>query len=121
MALKLNVNRTTRVTVAIAVETENGEDQVETFTANCNVLKIDQSAGNHEDRLIDVLLVGVEGLEMVDPKGKILTKPKTLAAVKNDSELAAAIISAWRLGNEAKLMRGRTFLEQSDTSSSLPA
>lgn len=116
MALKLNINRTTKITVPLVIDDGDG-DCIQTFTAECKVLKHDLAANaDSKARLIDTLLVSVEGLELVSEKGKPLTKEKTLAAVKNDPELEVAIIQAWRLGNEARLMKGRTFLEQSESS-----
>ncbi len=111
MSIKLNVNRTTTIAVPIEVDGE-----IQSFQATCNILKkpktIKKAKKEKEKLLIEEILVSVEGLELCDDTGRVLTQEETVSAVLRDYELSACIIQAWTLGNEKKLTNAKTFLQQ---------
>ena len=53
-------------------------------------------------RFIDTVLIGVEGLEIVDDFNNALAGDALLTAVKNDTDLAQACIEAFNAAIEKK-------------------
>ena len=101
MALKLNINRTYRHPVTVRFYNEQGNIQTGTFTGEFKVIKASQLKDD-EARLIDLVLAGVDGIELTDEHGNALQGEELLSAVKNDTDLANACIEAYNESAEKK-------------------
>jgi len=112
MPLKLNVNRTTVLTVAM----EDGDGKMQSFEATCKLLSRQEVEKNSDKALVETSLISVSGLEICDDNGVAMNTDDALAAIKNDMELSALIAQSFRLGNDKTLMKSRTFLEQQENS-----
>ena len=107
MALKLNVNRTFKHPIPVKFFDESGKVVSGSFNGVFNVLK----ASNFEDKetkLIDLILVAVDGIELVDEHGNQLVGDDLLQAVKDDSDLASACIEAYNEASEKKRTKPKT-------------
>ena len=107
MALKLNVNRTFKHPVSVKFFDENGKIVTGSFQAVFNTLKA-SDFDDKETKLIDLILVSVDGIELTDEHNNQLTGDDLLQAVKNDSDLASACIEAFNEANEKKRTKPKT-------------
>jgi hypothetical protein len=107
MALKLNINRTYKHPVTVRFYNEDGKIQTGTFVGEFAVLKTEDYQKDGA-RLIDVILKGVEGLELADEHGNQLTGSELLDAVKNDTDLANACVEAYNESTEKKRAKPKT-------------
>lgn len=114
-SVKLNINRTTVLSVPIEVIGEDGNAVMATFQAECKILKRDSGKPGSEKRddklLIEEVLVKVSGLDLTDGE-KALSESETRTAVIADTQLSALIVQAWYMGNENVLTKSRTYAEQ---------
>ena len=99
MALKLAKERIFKYPVEVEVRVDN-KLVTGTFTGVFRALKA--SDMDDEKKLIDAILVSVEGLELEDEHGNVLTGDELVEAVKDDTELVAAIIRAYGEAMEKK-------------------
>ena len=107
MALKLNIERTYKHPVTVNHFDETGKMQTGSFVGVFRVTKADDYK-SEDKRLIDIILVGVEGLELLDEHGNALVGNDLLDAVRNDTELAMACIDAYNGSVEKKRVKGKT-------------
>lgn len=104
MALKLNVNRNYKHPVPVKYFSEEGKILSGSFTGTFRVLNSEalEKSKEEEGRFIDLILVGVEGIELEDDNGNILEGDELLAAVKNDVDLANACVEAYEESAQKK-------------------
>lgn len=107
MALKLNENRTYKYQVQVAYYDEDGKVLNGSFTGVFKVLKTEDMQ-KKDVRLIDTILVGVEGIDLQDVHGNSLEGEELLNAVRNDSDFAEACIAAYNDSVEKKRVKKRT-------------
>lgn len=100
MALKLSTERTFKYPVNVEVRVDS-KIVKGSFTGVFRALKGSDIDGD-EKRLIDAILVGVEGLDLEDEAGNRLEGEALLEAVKDDTELVAAIVKAYGEAMEKK-------------------
>lgn len=100
MALKLSTERSFKYPVSVEVRVDNKVVKG-SFTGVFRVLK-GSDIESDEKRLIDAILIGVEGLELEDGAGNRLEGDALLDAVKDDTELAAAVVKAYGEAMEKK-------------------
>jgi len=92
--LKLNTNRTFTVPVPVAYVDEQGKDQNGAFGATFRILSQDEAADHPDKRLLDLVLVAVDDIELTDADGR-LTGSALLAACKADPTLSTALVSRY--------------------------
>ena len=107
MALKLNLDRKYKHPVEIKYYNDAGQIQTGTFTGIFRVTKLTDFEGD-DKRLIDLVLLGVEGLELTDEHGNLLEGSALLDAVKNDSDLVGACLDAFTVSVEKKRTKPKT-------------
>lgn len=93
MAFVLNTQRTYEYPVTLTVYDNDGKEQVGSFKARFKVLPSNDPGTT--DRLIDRVLVGVTGLDVMGADDRHLVGEELLSAVKNDPAAATAIIAAY--------------------------
>lgn len=89
----LNTARTYRQPVSVVVYDEQGKEQTGKFTA---VFKVLPHSDDLEGKLLDHVLVGVEGIEVAGENGEALTGAALLDAVKADPSASAALVAAYQ-------------------------
>lgn len=105
MALRLAKERTFRYPVKIQYYDDEGKVKTGTFTGVFRVLKGSEIKEKEDKALVDLILAGVEGLELTDEHGNVLGPDETLAAVRDDTELALACIEAYNEAMGKKSLR----------------
>lgn len=105
MALRLAKERTFRYPVKVQYYDDEGKVKTGTFTGVFRVLKGSEIKEKEDKALIDLILAGVEGLELTDEHGNVLGPDETLAAVRDDTELALACIEAYNEAMGKKSLR----------------
>lgn len=108
MALKLNINRTYKHPVTVRYFNEAGQIQTANFVGIFNVRKLNDFEEGSDQRFIDLILAGVEGIEMTDEHGNALSGQELFDAVKNDLDLANACVEAYNESNEKKRTKPKT-------------
>ncbi|SDJ24122.1 hypothetical protein SAMN04487867_12965 [Vreelandella titanicae] len=94
---KLNTNRTFKQPVNLTIVDENGKDQKGSFTANFKILPHSEAIDLPDDiRLLDRVLVSVEGIEVPGEDGQPLTGDELLYALKNDPSASVALANAYQ-------------------------
>ncbi|WP_164084941.1 hypothetical protein [Pseudazoarcus pumilus] len=91
---KLNRNRTYRYPVTVVVH-EGEKEHKGQFHATFRAAGSDELRDRGEERLLDVVLVGVEGIEIDGEDGAPLAGADLLEAVKADPAVSAALIAAY--------------------------
>lgn len=89
----LNTARTYRQPVSVVVYDEQGKEQTGKFTA---VFKVLPHSDELEGKLLDHVLMGVEGIEVAGENGEALTGAALLAAVKADPSASVALVAAYQ-------------------------
>jgi hypothetical protein len=104
--LKLNTSRSYPYPVTVHFFDEQGKPQQGTFKAQFKVVAADRlrDEENADKRLLDLVLSGVEELELNDADGQRLTGEALLEAVKNDPCLSLATVNAY---NESIVKKNR--------------
>lgn len=102
MAFVLNTERTYKHPVKVVVYDEQGKEQTGTFTATFKVLPHDE---NREGKLLDYVLVDVEGIQVPGADGKPLTGDALLDAVKRDPAASVALVAAYNESITKKNLR----------------
>lgn len=94
---KLNTQRTYSYPVKITVFDGN-EEQTGEFKATFKVPSNDdlRAPENADKTLLDMVLVGVEGIEVAGEDGQPLTGDALLKAVKADPAAATALVTAYQ-------------------------
>lgn len=96
---KLNPTRTYKYPVTMVIYDEQGKEHEGKFQAMFKVLSnatLRNPSPEVADRpLLDLVLVGAEGIEVDGPDGKPLTGEALCAALKDDPAAAAALVSAY--------------------------
>lgn len=105
MALRLAKERTFRYPVKVQYYDDEGKVKTGTFTGVFRVLKGSEIKEKEDKALVDLILAGVEGLELTDEHGNVLGPDETLAAVRDDTELALACIEAYNEAMGKKSLR----------------
>ena len=94
---KLNPSRTYQYPVSVTIF-DGEKEHTGTFTATFKVLPNsalkDPSAA--DKRLLDLVLVDVEGVEVPDEDGKALVGDRLLSALKDDPSASTALIAAYQ-------------------------
>tara|TARA_R110001606_G_scaffold212691_1_gene360446 strand:- start:8302 stop:8625 length:324 start_codon:yes stop_codon:yes gene_type:complete len=94
---KLNTSRTFKQPVNLTIVDENGKDQKGSFTATFKILPHNESADMPDDiKLLDRVLMGVEGIEVTGEDGQPLAGDELLSALKNDPSATVAMASAYQ-------------------------
>jgi hypothetical protein len=101
MALKIGLNRTFKAPVPVNYFDANGNQVAGGFTGVFKALKM-TDFDDKTTRFVDTVLVGVEGIELVDDFNNALTNDALLDAVKNDTDLAGACVEAFNAAIEKK-------------------
>ncbi len=96
--LKLNTTRTFPKDVTVPYFDEDGKKQKGKFTAIYKVVPTDEleSEENKDKRLLDVVLHGVENLQLTDEDGRVLEGEELLRAAKLDPEIGGAMVITYR-------------------------
>jgi hypothetical protein len=89
---KLNTERTYKYPVTVVVYDEQGAEQSGTFTATFKTLPHDEK---REGRLLDHVLVAVEGIEVGGADGEPLSGAALLDALKKDPAASTAMVAAY--------------------------
>ncbi|MGP5324931.1 hypothetical protein [Vreelandella titanicae] len=94
---KLNTNRTYTYPVALTIYDETGKEQNGKFTATFKVVAQDTLRDLPADTLLlDQVLVGATGIEVLGEDGKPLEGDELLHALKNDPAASTALITAYQ-------------------------
>jgi hypothetical protein len=107
--LKLNTTRSYPFPVTVHYYDENGRAQQGKFNAQFKVVPADQLQDdeNADKRLLDIVLLGVDKLELVDVDNNVLEGDALLDACKNDPSISTALVNAYH-ASIAKKNRART-------------
>lgn len=89
---KLNTTRSYKYPVSVTVYGEDGQELTGTFTATFKTLPHDDK---REGKLLDHVLVGVEGIEVPGADGQPLAGAELLDALKRDPAAMAALVAAY--------------------------
>jgi|SRR5690554_2440663 len=94
---KLNTRRTYKYPVTVTVFDGEKEESGK-FTAVFKVLPNNQMQDpeNADKRLLDLVLVDVEGVEVAGEDGQPLQGPELLSALKNDPSASLALVTAYQ-------------------------
>lgn len=93
----LNTSRTFKQPVNLTIVDENGKDVKGSFTATYKVLPHNESRDLPDDiKLLDRVLIAVEGIEVPGEDGQPLTGDELLFALKNDPSASVALTSAYQ-------------------------
>ena len=94
---KLNTNRTFKQPVNLTIVDENGKDVKGSFTASFKILPHSEALELPDDtKLLDRVLVSVEGIEVPGEDGQPLTGDELLEALKNDPSASVAMSNAYQ-------------------------
>lgn len=104
----LNTHRTYKQPVTVTTYDENGREQTGKFTATFKVLPHDQARESGDARLLDLVLMDVEDVQVADESGQPLTGDALLDALKNDPAASSALIASYN-DSIVKKNRSRTF------------
>lgn len=96
--LKLNPNRTYRYPVTVTLYDEQGKEQPGRFTATFRVLPHSQMERPDlaDQKLLDLVLVSVEDVEVPGPDGHPLAGDALMGALKDDPSVSTALVNAYQ-------------------------
>lgn len=94
---KLNTQRTYKYPVSVTIF-DRDQEQTGTFTAVYKVVpnSVLKDPENADKRLLDLVLVGVEGVEVDGEDGKPLQGDALLQALKDDPATSVALVNAYQ-------------------------
>lgn len=95
---KLNVNRSYKYPVEVTIYDEHGKEQTGTFTATFKVLGngVMRDPSHRGVLLLDLVLTGAEGVEVLGEDGQPLQGDALLKALKDDPAASAALVAAYQ-------------------------
>lgn len=89
---KLNIDRTFPSTVTVNFVDENGQDQTGSFTA---IYKVMPRQKDLPENLLEQVLVKLEGLELTNAEGQVLTGKDQLEAAIADPSVSMALLTSY--------------------------
>lgn len=97
MTYRVNQERTFKQKVTVHATDEDGKAVSGHFWAVYRVVPLPEmsSEENQDKTLLDLALVALEGLEIVNPEGHVLSGDELIAAAKADPQLASALSSTY--------------------------
>jgi len=94
---RLNTQRTYKYPVTVTVY-DGDKEQSGTFRAEFRVVPSTelQDSANRDKRLLDLVLFGVEDIEVTGKDGAVLTGEELLSALKADPATSLALVNAYQ-------------------------
>ncbi|MGH1461001.1 MAG: hypothetical protein ACRBB6_03085 [Neptuniibacter sp.] len=95
--LKLNTERSFKAPVTVRFMDEDGTSQKGTFNAKFKVVSTDtlQEEENADKRLLDLVLLEVNNIELADASGNPLEGEALLEACKSDPSISTALVATY--------------------------
>lgn len=107
MAVRLNTERSFWTPVPLAWLDPDGKQQEGSFRAKFRVMSGDEleAEDNQDKRLVDLVLLDLDELELVGDGGELLEGEALLEAAKMDPAIGAALLETYREANRKKPRR----------------
>ena len=102
--LTINTTRTYKQAITLSLLDEHGKEQTGSFKAIFRILPTSKLIKSKKS-LLDEVLVSVEDIRLLDDKNKPLEGDDLLVGVKDDRDLAVALIEAYNESITKKMPR----------------
>ena len=103
--MRINQIRTYKHKVEVLVYGKEGQEVVGSFTVTFKILPTDADLPNNNAAYLNKILEKVEGIEMYDCNGQLLTDEQLKQAMIHNSQVSLAIISAYNESIAKKHLR----------------